>query len=85
MIPDPICPIEAIFREVAMMRPPEPKDEDPFDSEEYHRFVEAMAVHCRCEPISARPCDGVLAGGLCDCAGSRGFDLDRRPDWEEYE
>lgn len=37
---------------------------------EYERqqalFVESMVGYCHCEPYSARPCDGVLAGGLCD-------------------
>lgn len=35
-----------------------------FIGEEYQRFVESMVEHCRCE--FDRPCDGVLAGGLCD-------------------
>lgn len=38
---------------------------DPFDSEEYQKFVQSMAPLCRCKE-SNRPCDGVLAGGLCD-------------------
>lgn len=36
---------------------------DP-DSPEYQAFVESMVPHCRC--ANNRPCDGVLAGGLCD-------------------
>lgn len=44
-------------------RPPKPKNF--FDSEEYQRFVESMVEHCHCRE-SIRPCDGVLAGGLCD-------------------
>lgn len=59
--------IEQIFREVAMMtHAPPPKDEDPYKSEQYQKFVESMAQYCHCEPASNRPCDGVLAGGLCD-------------------
>lgn len=39
-----------------------------FDQEAYERdyqtFVESMVPHCHCD--RDRPCDGVLAGGLCD-------------------
>lgn len=35
------------------------------ESEEYQRFVASMVPHCHCRE-SNRPCDGVLAGGLCD-------------------
>lgn len=38
---------------------------DPYDTPEYQAFVEEMAKHCRCSP-RYRPCDGVLAGGVCD-------------------
>lgn len=41
-----------------------PTDADPFQSADYQRFVESMVPHCRCS--GDRPCDGVLAGGLCD-------------------
>lgn len=58
--------VEDIFRQVALMRPAPPKDEDPYQSEEYQKFVESMVEHCRCTPEGNRPCDGVLAGGLCD-------------------
>lgn len=58
--------IEQIFREVAMMKPPDiVSDADPFQSEEYVKFVESMVPLCHCKP-SNRPCDGVLAGGICD-------------------
>lgn len=30
---------------------------------EYDKFVESMVPHCQCENP---PCDGVLAGGICD-------------------
>lgn len=40
--------------------------EDPYDTPEYQAFVEEMAKHCHCEPVHRRPCDGVLAGGMCD-------------------
>lgn len=39
---------------------------NPYATPEYTRFVECMADKCECEPSSVRPCDGVLAGGLCD-------------------
>lgn len=38
---------------------------DPYQSEEYAKFVESMVQHCHCKE-SNRPCDGVLSGGLCD-------------------
>ena len=41
-------------------------DLDPYESEQYAKFVESMASSCRCTPDFHRPCDGVLAGGLCD-------------------
>lgn len=40
-------------------------DEDSCETEEYQRFVESMVPHCHCRE-SHRPCDGVLAGGVCD-------------------
>jgi hypothetical protein len=58
--------VESIFADVARMTPAPPKDEDPYESEEYHKFVESMVEHCHCSPESMRPCDGILAGGLCD-------------------
>lgn len=33
---------------------------------EYEAWKESMAEHCHCEPPGACPCDGVLAGGVCD-------------------
>ena len=46
--------------------PPATSCVDPTEDEEYQRFVESMAEHCRCTPEFMRPCDGLLAGGLCD-------------------
>ena len=37
--------------------------EDYSDSPEYQAFVEEQAKYCRC---TRGPCDGVLAGGMCD-------------------
>jgi hypothetical protein len=49
---------------------------DPFESPEYAAFVESMVPHCHCSP-SHQPCDGVLAGGLCDNI------RDDREDWRD--
>jgi len=38
---------------------------DPYETEEYQRFVSEMAQHCQCRANNS-PCDGVLAGGPCD-------------------
>lgn len=42
-----------------------PSVRDITEDEEYYKFVESMVPHCRCT-AQPRPCDGVLAGGLCD-------------------
>lgn len=34
-------------------------------SEEYENFIQSMVAHCRCRTRDC-PCDGVLAGGICD-------------------
>lgn len=46
---------------------------DMTDDPEYQAWVESMAKHCRCSHDC--PCDGVLAGGICD----------DRQEGEEYE
>lgn len=38
---------------------------DPYQTEEYQKFVESMIPLCHCAE-KHRPCDGVLAGGVCD-------------------
>jgi hypothetical protein len=35
------------------------------DTPEYAAFVEECSKICRCAP-ELRPCDGCLAGGMCD-------------------
>lgn len=40
-------------------------NEDHYLSDEYQKFVASMVEHCRCCERN-RPCDGVLAGGVCD-------------------
>lgn len=63
---EPICPVEAAFREAALMvAQPHDPNANPFESEEYARFVLSMVPLCHCRE-SNRPCDGVLAGGICD-------------------
>lgn len=37
---------------------------DPSESIQYEAFVESMLAFCHCS--GCRPCDGVLAGGMCD-------------------
>jgi len=39
-------------------------EQDPYESDEYAAFVESMIPLCHC--VGHRPCDGVLAGGICD-------------------
>jgi hypothetical protein len=36
------------------------------DDPSYQAFVLEMTLRCHCTPESDRPCDGLLAGGLCD-------------------
>jgi hypothetical protein len=54
---------------------------DPYKSPAYAFFVNSMAKYCHCEGCGnctvSRPCDAVLAGGVCDqvtcdCDESRG-------------
>lgn len=35
------------------------------DTPEYQAFIESMVEHCRCREDN-RPCEGVLAGAMCD-------------------
>jgi len=55
------------------------KYDDPFNSPEYQAFVESMVPHCHCAD-RYRPCDGVLAGGLCDNMQDDERDEDERDD-----
>lgn len=59
-----------------------PKPENPFESEEYEQFVQSMVPYCRCKE-SNRPCDGVLAGGLCDDVQEPPEDYEDRDDTED--
>lgn len=63
--------VEKIFEEVAMQGVAAvalgsaSSTRDITECEEYEKFVESMVQYCRCTG-QPRPCDGVLAGGLCD-------------------
>ena len=77
-------PVEKIFEDAAKMKSPivgHETVEDYFNSPEYAAFVESMAQHCHCESPHPRPCDGVLAGGICD--GLRDDRFERDEDFEE--
>lgn len=61
--------VEKILEEVAMqgvaaVAPGSASSRDITEDEEYEKFVESMVPYCRC--ARNQPCDGVLAGGLCD-------------------
>lgn len=61
-------------------------DQDPYESAEYQRFVEESAKDCHCRHPYACPCDGVLAGGLCDGMGlGPDFTMDDLEWSEEHE
>ena len=71
--------------EVQLVDAPKPQYENPHDSPEYQAFVEEMAKTCKCCP-ELRPCDGCLAGGICDqteCSRCRNDDNDYQEDWDE--
>lgn len=58
--------------------------ENPFDSVEYEQFVASMVPHCHCS-ARYRPCDGVLAGGICDGMSDEPNDSeDDEPDDQDY-
>ncbi len=43
----------------------------PEDENEYEKFISEMASICKCRANNC-PCDGVLAGGLCDMIQEEG-------------
>jgi len=51
--------------------------EEFMNSSEYQEFVAQVSKHCRC---ANGPCDGVLAGGMCDEIGE-----DDEPEWDAYD
>jgi hypothetical protein len=48
-----------------LRRAVELKDQPREYEVEYDKFIASMVPHCHCAERN-RPCDGVLAGGLCD-------------------
>jgi hypothetical protein len=58
---------------------------DPYSTPEYAAFVEEMAKHCQCLPPHSCPCDGVLAGGLCDKAGWSDWSDPQDDSWRDEE
>jgi hypothetical protein len=51
------------------------QESDLSESLQYAAFVESMVPFCYC--AQNRPCDGVLAGGICDDV------QDEEPEWED--
>jgi hypothetical protein len=59
------------------------EDAMPPDSESYHAHIRAAALACHCCPVCCSPpCDGCLAGGVCDDADCRCDYLD---DWNRRD
>jgi hypothetical protein len=61
-------------------------DHEQESDPEYQKLVDDLAAKCRCRPASMRPCDGLLAGGLCDDLNLEDDrDADDRPcHWEDH-
>lgn len=67
-----------------MKNPQRAENDDELYSEQYQKYIAACAKHCRCEFDS--PCDGVLAGGVCDRQKDHRDTLeDERADWRDDE
>lgn len=50
------------------------------------QLYEDLAHKCTCTPLSARPCDGLLAGGTCDELHlDRDSDLDDEEDLKDFD
>lgn len=59
-------------------------DEMGLDSER-QQFIESMVPHCHCDE-HLRPCDGVLAGGMCDDMHERPEDdPEREPEQDTFD
>lgn len=48
-------------------------NDDPTDDPAYQAWLADLATQCRC---SDKPCDGLMAGGLCDDLDWTEFDVD---------
>lgn len=51
------------------------------EEEEYQKFIESCVPDCHCEYDC--PCDGVLAGGLCD--EKRELDYEEMDEYRDHE
>lgn len=56
-------------------------ESEPYQSEDYQRHVAECEKHCECATQHC-PCDGVLAGGICD--GRVEEDVDELWDEDEF-
>lgn len=57
--------------------------ENPYDTPEYQSFVASMVKHCRCE--YDQPCEGVLAGGICERKKNNEFGPYEWSEMERYD
>lgn len=60
-------------------------DEEITNDPSYQKFIEDAAKQCKCIPVSMRPCDGLLAGGLCDELNMSERDEDREDAEEDRD
>jgi hypothetical protein len=60
-------------------------EEDPYNTPAYAELCARLAKDCRCGCFECanRPCDGLLAGGMCDEATCHCTDDDRWGDEDE--
>lgn len=67
-----------------MRTPQRAENDDELYSEQYQKYVEECAKDCHCEVD--KPCDGVLAGGICDRQKAHHDTLeDERANWRDEE
>ncbi len=52
--------------------------DDPYQSDDYQKFLGEAAKHCHCDNDI---CDSVLAGGLCEGRIANDHDDDNEPDF----
>lgn len=81
-------PVQAAFREAAQIGAARALagagEADPFESKELAAFLESCVPLCHCSP-SLCPCDGVLAGGVCDNIQIERSPLDDDDDYDGYD
>jgi hypothetical protein len=54
------------YRESAALHEAQRIYDNVTDDPSYQELVAELAKECTCTPVGNRPCDGLLAGGLCD-------------------